>query len=202
MKELKFILLFLWIAPFACFAQSISPIQIGNKKITSEEFLKTYKSLVELDSVTKENQSAFLKDYIDYQLKILAAENAKIADDQEFKEEYASFRKELATPYLIDMPTADNLVREAYQRMKEEKKISQILVKLAENPSPADTIIAYQKIENVYQKLKAGEDFGQLATNYSEDELSASKGGALGYITSLQTRYDFENAIYFRESVK
>jgi peptidyl-prolyl cis-trans isomerase SurA len=196
MKDLKFLILFFLIAPFASFAQSISPIQLGSKKITSEEFLKTYKSLVELDSVTKDNQAAFLTDYIDYQLKVLAAENAKIADESEFKEEYSSFRKELASPYLIDMPTADALVKEAYQRMKEEKKISQILVKLGENPSPADTIIAFQKIENLYQKLKAGEDFAQLASKFSEDELSAPKGGTLGYITSLQTTYDFENAIY------
>jgi hypothetical protein len=42
---------------------------------------------VDSDSVTKENQAAFLTDYIDYQLKILAAENAKIADETEFKEE-------------------------------------------------------------------------------------------------------------------
>lgn len=196
MKELKFIVVFFLMAPLVSFAQSISPIQLGNKKISSEEFLKTYNSLVEIDSVTKENQAAFLTDYIDYQLKILAAENAKIADEADFKEEYASFRKELATPYLIDLPTADNLVKQAYQRMKEEKKISQILVKLGENPSPADTIIAYQKIENLYQKLKSGEDFAQLASKFSEDELSAPKGGALGYITSLQTTYDFENAIY------
>jgi len=196
MKELKFIVVFFLMAPLVSYAQSISPIQLGNKKISAEEFLKTYNSLVEIDSVTKENQAAFLTDYIDYQLKILAAENAKIADEAEFKEEYASFRKELATPYLIDMPTADNLVKQAYQRMKEEKKISQILVKLGENPSPADTIIAYQKIENLYQKLKSGEDFAQLASKFSEDELSAPKGGALGYITSLQTTYDFENAIY------
>ena len=196
MKELKFLVLFFLIAPFASFAQSISPIQLGSKKISVEEFLKTYNSLVEIDSVNKENQAAFLADYIDYQLKILAAENAKIADEPEFKEEYASFRKELATPYLIDMPTADNLVKQAYQRMKEERKISQILVKLGENPSPSDTLIAYQKIENLYLKLRAGEDFAQLATKFSEDELSAPKGGALGYITSLQTTYDFENAIY------
>ena len=196
MKEFKLIVVLLLIAPFALISQSNSPIQLGSKKISTEEFLKTYTSLVESDSVTKENQAAFLTDYIDYQLKILAAENAKIADETEFKEEYASFRKELATPYLIDMPTADNLVKEAYQRMKEEKKISQILVKLGENPSPSDTIIAYQKMENIYQKLKAGGDFSELASKFSEDELSAPKGGGLGYITSLQTTYDFENAIY------
>jgi peptidyl-prolyl cis-trans isomerase SurA len=196
MKDLKYIVGFICCVPFAIFAQSTAPIQIGPKKIAIESFLKVYQPLVESDSITKENQSAFLTDYINYQLKIVAAEQEKLADQPEFKEEYASFRKELASPYLVDMPTLDMLVRQAYQRMKEEKKVSQILVKLGENPSPADTLIAFQKMDNLYQKLKSGEDFSTLATRFSEDEMSAPKGGVLGYITSLQTAYEFENAIY------
>ena len=196
MKDLKLFIGLVLCLPFASFAQSASVIQIGPKKISAESFLQVYKPLVESDSITKDNQAAFLSDYIDYQLKIVAAEQEKLADQPDFKEEYASFRKELATPYLVDMPTLDMLVKQAYQRMKEEKKVSQILVKLGENASPADTLIAYQKIENIYQKLKAGEDFAVLASRFSEDEMSAAKGGVLGYITSLQTAYDFENAIY------
>lgn len=196
MKDIKFIVGFIFCVPFAIFAQSVAPIQIGPKKITAESFLKVYQPLVESDSVTKENQAAFLSDYIDYQLKIVAAEQEKLAEQPDFKEEYVSFRKELAAPYLVDLPTLDMLVKQAYQRMKEEKKVSQILVKLGENPSPADTLIAFQKIDNLYRKLQAGEDFSSLASQYSEDELSAPKGGVLGYISSLQTTYDFENAIY------
>lgn len=196
MKDLKLLVGLVLCLPFASFAQSASPIQIGPKKISAESFLQVYKPLVESDSITKDNQAAFLSDYIDYQLKIVAAEQEKLADQPDFKEEYASFRKELATPYLVDMPTLDMLVKQAYQRMKEEKKVSQILVKLGENASPADTLVAFQKIEHIYQKLKAGEDFATLATRFSEDEMSAVKGGVLGYITSLQTAYDFENAIY------
>jgi len=196
MKDLKFIIGLVMCMPFAILAQSASPIQIGPKKISAESFLQVYKPLVESDSITKDNQADFLSDYIDYQLKIVAAEQEKLADQPDFKEEYLSFRKELATPYLVDMPTLDMLVKQAYQRMKEEKKVSQILVKLGENASPADTLVAFQKIENIYQKLKAGEDFAALATRFSEDEMSAVKGGVLGYITSLQTDYDFENAIY------
>ena len=196
MKDFKFVIGFILCLPFASLAQSAFPIQIGPKKISAESFLQVYKPLVESDSITKENQAAFLSDYIDYQLKIVAAEQEKLAEQPDFKEEYASFRKELATPYLVDLPTLDMLVKQAYQRMKEEKKVSQILVKLGDNPTPADTLIAFQKIDNLHQKLKAGEDFATLATKFSEDELSAPKGGALGFITSLQTDYDFENAVY------
>jgi peptidyl-prolyl cis-trans isomerase SurA len=41
---------------------------------------------------------------------------------------------------------------------------------------------ARKKIENIYARLKQGEDFAMLAQNYSEDPNSAQAGGDLGYI--------------------
>ena len=70
MKNYKIVVGFILCLPFASIAQSAAPIQIGPKKISSESFLQVYQPLVESDSITKENQAAFLSDYIDYQLKI------------------------------------------------------------------------------------------------------------------------------------
>lgn len=173
-----------------------NPIQIGPKKIAASRFVADYKRLVESDSVRAENKAKFLNDYIDYQYKILAAEQAGIMQSPGFQEEYQSFRKELASPYLIDNEKVDQLVREAYQRMKDEKQVAHILVKLAVNPSPGDTLIAHQKIENIYKRLKQGEDFSTLALKYSEDAQTAPKGGMIGYISSLQTQYPFETKVY------
>ncbi len=189
--------LFVFLMSFGTiFAQNISPIQIGPKKISSERFLSDYRRLIESDSVRAENKDKFLKDYIDYHYKILAAELAKIPESAGFQEEYQSFRKELASPYLIENEKVDELVKEAYSRLKDEKQVAHILVKLPANPSPGDTLIAYQKIENIYKKLKLGEDFSTMAVKYSEDDLTAPKGGNLGYLTSLQTQYAFENSFY------
>lgn len=188
--------LFVFLMSFGTiFAQNISPIQIGPKKISSERFLSDYRRLIESDSVRAENKDKFLKDYIDYHYKILAAELAKIPESAGFRE-YQSFRKELASPYLIENEKVDELVKEAYSRLKDEKQVAHILVKLPANPSPGDTLIAYQKIENIYKKLKLGEDFSTMAVKYSEDDLTAPKGGNLGYLTSLQTQYAFENSFY------
>ena len=38
------------------------------------------------------------------------------------------------------------------------------------------------KIETLYQRLKKGEDFGELAQSYSEDPDSAPNGGSLGFV--------------------
>ena len=180
-------------------AQTDFVLQIGNKKISSALFEKDYRRLLESDSIKSGNKQKFLSDYIDYQIKILAAEEAKIPVSPGFQDEYQSFRKELASPYLIDNVKVEAFVREAYQRSKFEKQISQILVKLPVNPSASDTLLAFQKIENIRKKLIAGDDFSLLANQVSEDEMSAPRGGLLGYVSVLQTRYPIENAIYSLE---
>lgn len=172
------------------------PIQLGPKKISAARFAADYKRLVESDSVRSDNKAKFLNDYIDYHYKILAAEQSGVMQSPGFQEEYQSFRKELASPYLIDNEKVEQLVREAYQRMKDEKQVAHILVKLGVNPSPGDTLIAHQKIMNIYKKLQLGEDFSTMAVKYSEDAQTAAKGGNLGYISSLQTQYPFETQVY------
>ncbi len=181
---------------FTSWAQSDAIIQLGNKKISSAVFEKDYRQLLASDSIKADNKQKFLTDYVDYQLKLLAAEDAKIQLTPGFQEEYQSFRKELASPYLVDAEKSDALVKEAYQRLKFEKQVAHILVKLPANPTAADTLIAFQKIGHIRMKLAAGELFEELAKKFSEDDLSAAKGGNLGYITSLQTQYAFENVVY------
>ncbi len=185
--------------PFSLWAQQEAPIQLGSKKISATVFEKDYRRLLESDSIKTDNKQKFLSDYIDYQLKILAAEDAKIPQSPAFLDEYQSFRKELASPYLIDGEKSEALVKEAYQRLKFEKQVGHILVKLPSIPSIADTLIAFQKIDNLRKRLLAGEVFEDLAKKFSEDDLSAVKGGNIGFVTSLQTQYAFENAVYSLE---
>lgn len=198
-KNCIFVFLFWMLGASGLLAQSPVPLQIGPKKITAEVFEKDYRRLLESDSIRSDNKQKFLSAYIDYQLKILAAEADQIPTSPGFQDEYQSFRKELASPYLIDNVKVEALVREAYERLKFEKQVAHILVRLPANPSPSDTLIAYQKITNIQKKLQAGEDFAATAKKFSEDELSAVKGGQIGYITSLQTQYAFENSVYALE---
>ncbi len=192
-------IIFCLLVSLSAAAQVEFPITLGSKKISSKAFVNDYRKLLESDSIKADNKQKFLSDYIDYQLKLAAAEEAKIANSPGFQDEYQSFRKELASPYLIDNEKTETLVREAYARLKFEKQIAQIMVKVPANPSAADTLLAFQKINNIRTKLLAGEAFDVLAKKYSEDDLSAPKGGSLGYVTSMQLQYALENAVYALE---
>ena len=55
-------------------------------------------------------------------------------------------------------------------------------VRNLKNDKAQDEEQARKKVENLFARLRQGEDFGMLAQNYSEDPQSSQNGGDLGFI--------------------
>lgn len=63
-----------------------------------------------------------------------------------------------------------------------EIRASHIMIRFdKQDPTPEDTLAAYQKIKAIHDSLKMGIDFAELAKRNSGDPGSASKGGDLGW---------------------
>jgi peptidyl-prolyl cis-trans isomerase SurA len=73
----------------------------------------------------------------------------------------------------------------------EQTRVRHILIKVNEVVSETE---ARHKLEGLYDRIKHGEDFAELAKLYSQDG-SASKGGDLGWIYPGDTVPDFERAM-------
>jgi peptidyl-prolyl cis-trans isomerase SurA len=82
--------------------------------------------------------------------------------------------------------------------MKNEIHAAHILVKVAENASPEDTLAAYNRIMAIKKRIENGEDFATAAKgkNGSDDPSATRNGGDLGYFTAFQMVYQFEEAAY------
>ena len=63
-------------------------------------------------------------------------------------------------------------------------QVAHIFVRLLPDASPADTTNKWEKINNIYAKIKAGMSFEEAAQKYSEDKGSSNKGGTLPKFTS------------------
>ncbi|MBQ6632246.1 MAG: peptidylprolyl isomerase [Romboutsia sp.] len=83
---------------------------------------------------------------------------------------------------------------------KDEVKASHILISTVDENgkefSEAKKKEAKKKAEEVLKKAKSGEEFSQLAKEYSDDTGSAANGGDLGYFTKGQMVEPFEKAAF------
>ncbi|MDR2009155.1 MAG: peptidylprolyl isomerase [Bacteroidales bacterium] len=181
----------------AIFAQEKALLEIDDEKIYADEFLHIYRK-----NNTDANAMNYdaLKDYMDlfcnFKLKVHEAVELGLDTSSSFKNELYGYRSQLAQPYLNDQKIEEDIVKEAYDRMQYDVEVSHILIKLPKNLTPEDTLKAYEKINEVYEKLKKGEDFEKLAEEYSEDESVVVNGGNIGYRTVFGLVYEFETEMY------
>jgi peptidyl-prolyl cis-trans isomerase SurA len=83
--------------------------------------------------------------------------------------------------------------------LQQEVKASHILINVKPDASPEDTLKAYNRILEIRKRAVSGEDFGKLASEYSEDPSAKTNQGSLGYFTAMQMVYPFETAAYQTE---
>jgi peptidyl-prolyl cis-trans isomerase SurA len=136
--------------------------------------------------------------FINFKLKVKEAEEMGLDTMKSFIGELNGYRKQLAGPYLTDKSVNEQLVTEAYDRLKMEVHASHILVKIAEDALPKDTLEAWNKILSFRNRAIKGEDFGKLARESAEkgDPSAKENAGDLGFFTAFQMVYPFENAAY------
>lgn len=201
MKKLIVCISFL-LGTLVVFAQkNDSPIlmEIGDKKITLEEFEAIYNKNSDNKKNTKEEVEDYLDLYIKFKLKVVEAEDLGMDTLSAFTQELEGYRKQLAQPYLSDREVTEKLIEEAYERMKYDVKAAHILVKVTLEADPKDTLAAYNKIMKIRKRIVGGEDFEKVAAEVSEDPSAVKNKGNLGYFSAFQMVYPFETAAYETE---
>lgn len=172
-------------------------LSIDNKKISVGEFERIYKKNNENPSYDKVSIREYLELFIHFKLKVIDAEKKGMDTLTPFKTEMQGYRNILEKPYLTDKKTDEELIKEAYERMKWNIKASHILISCPENASPEDTLKAYEKIKYIRtQAIKNNVNFTNLAKKYSDDPSAKQNNGSLGYFTVFQMVYPFESAAY------
>ncbi|MBL7892538.1 MAG: peptidylprolyl isomerase [Bacteroidia bacterium] len=70
--------------------------------------------------------------------------------------------------------------------------VSHIMIKTPKDMTKEDSINGVKKIEEIYQKVKAGENFSDLAKQFSDDKASGAKGGELPWFGTNRMPAEFE----------
>lgn len=173
-------------------------VTIGTEKVSKEEFEANYRknNTNILDKKDIKTPDEYLDLYIKFKLKVLEAEKLGYDTVRSYREELGGYRKELTKPYLTDVSFDEEMVKTAYYRTQYERKASHLLLQVTPEAPPADTLAAWNKINDLRKQILAGADFNEMAAKYSEDPSAVQNKGLLGYFFAFQMVFPFEDMTY------
>ena len=179
------------------FGQDNTILNIDNQTVNKTEFEQIYWKNKKEKIATKEDLDEYIQLFINFKLKVIAAEELGLDTTKKFIDELSGYRIQLEKPYLIDTSINEDLINEAYFRTINEVNASHIMTKLKPNPSSEDTLKAYNKILEIKNKIVSGNiGFEEAAEELSEDPYARSSKGNLGYFNAFKMLYSFECAAY------
>jgi len=195
-----FMLVIGWLAPGA-WAQEDNPVlfTVADKPVRVSEFTYIYeKTNGKAADYSQESLEEYLDLYTKFKLKVQRARDMQLDTIPSLQRELAGYRRQLADSYLVDRQVTEKLVREAYERMKQDVDISHILIDLAPNAAPEDTLQAFQEAMEARRRIQDGEAFTAVARELSDDESASNNGGRVGFVKALfpEGLYALETAAY------
>jgi len=173
-------------------------MKIDDISVKKSEFLQIYLKNNPDPKFDKASLDEYMELFQKFKLKVIEAEQLGYDTIPKLKKELEGYRRQLAQPYLVDQQKNEELVKEAYDRTKNEVRASHILVRVESTATPADTLAAYNRIMALKTRIEKGEDFATVAKgkNGSDDPSVVNNGGDLGYFNAFQMVYSFEDMAY------
>ena len=205
MKRIVLILILCVVNTVFAQKKSKTLLTIDGEKTTVADFKRVYeKNLDAIDNEESKNVENNLELFINYKLKVKEAYRLQLDTLTSYKKEIETYKNQLSAPYMQDSSFVNKLVKDAYYRTLNEIKAKHILIRTPKLATPKDTLVAYQKIMKIRDRILKGEDFEKVAVEVSEDESARDnpkkkrKGnsGNLGYFSAFRMVYPFENAAY------
>jgi len=203
---LSFVLFFF---PVLIFAQNNDPVimSVNGKDVKKSEFEYIYNKNNNAGIIDKKTFEEYIDLFKNFKLKVAEAEAQGIDTTDAFKSELADYRYQLANPYLPVPVVDESLLQKEYDRMEDLVQVAHIQVLFPRNTEagsslqllPADTLETYKKISQAYSRLKKGEDFGKIASEYSEDIDSKDNQGNIGWISGMVLFPALEDAVFSLE---
>lgn len=215
-KALLAILLALSLCAGSAFAADPEVLaRIGGKKITQ-------KDLEDLIGFYPENQQAaiqgnaeareaLLKNLVTILVVSDVARKKKFDKKKDVRKQLQLLGDEYLTKTYIEreiigkVQVSDRDAEEYYKKntavftKPEQVRARHILIAVRQDASESDKKAGRQKAADILERIKKGEDFAKLASEYSDDPGSKQKGGDLGFLARNFTVPEFDKAAFALE---
>lgn len=186
------------------FAQNDPVIMtINGKPVLRSEFEYSYNKNNSETVVDKKSVDDYVDLFINYKLKVLAAEAAGIDTTRAFKNEFLQYRDQQIRPSFIGQNDFEREARKVYAQTKHRidslgglARPAHILIRVSQKASKSQLDSALVRADSIYNALVKGADFATLARKCSDDRRSGERGGDIGWIQKGQTLKEFEDKVF------
>ena len=169
--------------------------KINDSETTLEEFNRVYNKNIDLVEESSENDYMnYLELFINYKLKLAEAYDLGYDKNEDYLKEYQKYKNQLLKGYLTDSESQERLVKEAYERTRNEVQVSHVLIR--NNDQTNDSTEIYNRLLELRLPFlqKNIETFNK--EHNSDEQLIVEE---LGYFSAFKMIYEFENVAYKTE---
>ncbi len=127
-------------------------------------------------------------------LRDFRSEHWFVVRDQLIAEQYQNEKINKVNVNRDEVQTFYETYRDSLPLVESRYELSQLLVPI--KPGQEARVLSFQKAELILDKLAAGDDFAQLAAEFSEDPVSKARGGDLGFVRRGELVPEFEESAF------
>lgn len=173
-----------------CGKQSQEIATVNGDSVTQQEF-QNYLKFKRIPESDKSRYKHALDQYLQRKALADVISQTDTLDQGEIQAELEDFRTQmLISRYFdkyLDQQVTDAAVKNYYnthpdQFQSEKVHVAHILIRTNRNMSEQERKAKLTTAQEAYSKIKSGADFAKIAEQYSQDKVSAKKGGDLGWL--------------------
>lgn len=180
------------LAMLSCGDRDRSPslASVNGKSITKAQF-EAYVKFKRVRAQDEKRREKLLDQYIEREALASVIESQKLLDNDLVQAELNEFRKEMLISRYFERFLKEKVTDQAVQNYYnthagdyEESKahVAHILIRTNRKMKEPERKAKLTTAQEAYSHIRSGKDFAVIAKDYSEDKISAKKGGDLGWL--------------------
>lgn len=180
---------------------------IAGEPVLRSEFEYSYNKNNSDGVIDKKSVEEYVDLFVNYKLKVKAAEEARMDTLTSFQKEFSTYRDQQIRPTFI---TDDDVEKEAWRIYTETQtridngggivKPAHIFIAVKQTATDEQYNAAKAKADSLYTVLKASgfskEKFTELVKKFSDDKNSLKDGGELPWLANGQTFPEFNEKVF------
>ncbi|MFT7109211.1 MAG: peptidyl-prolyl cis-trans isomerase C [Psychrobacter glaciei] len=163
---------------------------VGSHDVTKTEF-DTYMASKEINNKSMSSQKAVLENYVSRLSIVKSIEKQSRLDTTKIDQQVNDYRQQLLMNAYFDQFISENVTEDAvknyyssnaaqYEKIKGH--VAHILFRIRPGMTDQEIEVAKLKAFEASSQIKAGKEFDKIASDRSDDHISAKKGGDMGWI--------------------